>query len=165
MSDKLKWLPELILLKDYPAHEYIEAIYKVFEKDFECSKPLFGDYQVNLKRHPITKGKSATFWHLISTGDVESERDIDIRRCERIAWLRPIIEKYNPEIKSNEIVWWVEQRKGEERFHLALDDFSYLVVIAKRKDYVLLWTAFCIEREHQRRKYKKKYENYWSIKS
>lgn len=164
MVDNPGWLPPLILLNDYSANEYLEVVYKVFEKDFEYSKPKFGNYVVKLKRHPLYDNKSATFWHMISEGEVESERMPDIRRCERIGWIRPIMEKFDPDQSSNDIAWWIEKKKGEERFHLALMDFSYLVVVAIRKDFVLPWTAFLVEYEHQRRKLKKRYENYWRVK-
>jgi hypothetical protein len=42
---------------------------------------------------------------------------------------------------------------GRERgWHLALSDFSYLVILADRREYVLPQTAFCVDREHQREK-------------
>lgn len=164
MSDDLNWLPPLVLLNDHPANEYLDVVYKIFERDFEHSKPTFASYEVRLKRHPISKGKSATFWHMVSEGEIESERTPDIRRCERIGWIKPIMEKFSPNQPNNDIVWWIEKRRNEERFHLALKDFSYLVVIASRGEYVLPWTAFYIEYEHQRRKLKKKYESYWNSK-
>lgn len=47
---------------------------------------------------------------------------------------------------------------------LALSDFSYKVVLAERSvkadssDFLLLWTAFPIWQEHQRRKFRKEFE-------
>lgn len=164
MSDELDWLPKLILLQDYPANEYIEVVYQIFKRDFEDSKPKFGNYPVRLKKHPVSKDKSATFWHMVSTGEIESERDIDVRRCERIGWVKPIMEKFDLQNNDTDILWWIEKRGSEQRFHLALKDFSYLVVIANRGEYVLPWTAFYIEYEHQRQKLKKKYESYWNNK-
>ena len=42
-----------------------------------------------------------------------------------------------------------------------LPDFSYIVVVADRDEYVLPWTAFCVERPHQQHKLRKEYEAYW----
>lgn len=164
MSNDLDWLPPLILLNDYLANEYLNAVYEIFKQDFEYSKPKFANYEVRLKKHPIYKDKSATFWHMISEGGIESERMPNIRRCERIGWIKPIMEKFSLSQPSNDIVWWIEKRKAEERFHLALKDFSYLVIVANRSHYVLPWTAFPIEHVHQKQKLKKKYENYWNSK-
>ncbi|OOF88180.1 hypothetical protein BKG94_07725 [Rodentibacter ratti] len=167
MGDENNWLPDLLLLEDFGGdwEKYFNAVYRIFERDFERSKPIFAGHTVNLKRHPTYNDKSATFWHTISEGKDESERTPDIRRCERIAWLKPIFEEFQ-EVKPTEnskIRWWLEMRGKEERYHLALPDFSYVVVVAKRTNFVLPWTAFYVEYNHQRRKYQKKYEKYWDI--
>ncbi|MFC0992100.1 hypothetical protein ACFGWD_09870 [Pasteurella multocida] len=163
--DENNFLPELILLEDFSGNweNFFQTIYQIFERDFENAKPRFGKYQVNLKRHPTYNGKSATFWHMISEGKDETERTPDIRRCERIAWIKPMLENFCETKAENSslILWWVEKRGNEARYHLVLPDFSYLVVVAKRRNFVLPWTAFYVEYEHQRRKYKKKYEMFW----
>jgi len=53
---------------------------------------------------------------------------------------------------------WRNQRNKDARVVIALDDFSYLVVLADRGRYVLLWTAYSVEREHMRRKLRKEYD-------
>ncbi len=84
----------------------------------------------------------------------------DLRRCERIRWPRSIIEGADTKyVKS-----WKNSRKGEERLVLALEDFSYVVVLADRSDYVLLWTAYCVEYEHRRRKLREEYEAFTNQK-
>ena len=44
------------------------------------------------------------------------------------------------------------------RPHLALRDFSYIVVLIQRKTHFKLFTAFPVEREARRLKYRKEYE-------
>lgn len=57
----------------------------------------------------------------------------------------------------------MEGKRGakEWRYVLALSDFSYMVIVTDRGEYVLPWTAYYIEYEHQRRKYKKKWQEFW----
>mgnify|MGYP005855260721 CR=1 FL=1 len=150
------WLPGLEELGAYGGDwgRYLEAIYAIFCADFVRSKPQFRGARLGLKRHPVIEGKEATFWHIISEGSDEKERLPDMRRCERIRWPRPIIEnEESPEIKV-----WTEVRKGEERIHLWLEAEGYLTVLNRRRDY-LLWTAY-VDREHQRKKYHKRWERY-----
>ena len=166
-------LPSLILLSEYGGiwDVYFETVYSVFETDFVHSKPKFGTYRVNLKHHPSYDGKSATFWHMISEGNIESERVPDIRRCERISWVKYFMEKFNGDKPdgNSKLLWWIEIRHGrggrEERIHLTNSNYDYIVVIANRKQYVLPWTAFYVEYDHQRRKYKKKFQEYWKNNS
>lgn len=103
--------------------------------------------------------KEATFWHLVSTGKIEEDRNIDLRRCERIRWPKPIIEHST---EQGHIYVWVEEINKEERIHLLCARERYLVVLAVRKGYVLPWTAFFIEYDHQLRKKLKRYEEYKS---
>lgn len=158
MDSTPDWLPPLVLLSDYQNDwsHYLEVLYRLFCKDFVTSKPNFEGRRFALKRHPVTDGKEATFWHIISEGDVESERLPNLRRCECIRWPRPIIEA----VKSKELKCWKNKRKEEERILIALEDFSYVVILADRGDYILLWTAYCVEREHTRQKLRKEYEAY-----
>ena len=156
MSDCLNWLPDLITLTDCDGNwaRYLETIYEHFRDDFVRSKPTYPDKRFALKRHPVSQGKEATFWHLISEGKDEDERLPDMRRCERIRWPRPMIEA----IKSNDVNVWRNIRGRNERIVIAVGDFSYVVILDDREDYVLLWAAYCVEREHRRKKLAKEYD-------
>ena len=154
------WLPPLVLLEDHDGdwELYEEALYEHFCNDFVRSRPEFLGKRVGLKRHPLEKGKEATFWHLISEGAVENERIPDMRRCERIRWPRPIIHG----CRSTGVKVWRQQRNGETRIAIALSDFTYVVILAERSgengSYHLPWTAFCVERERQRLKFQREWE-------
>lgn len=43
---------------------------------------------------------------------------------------------------------------------IATKDFSYMVVLEEPKNYILLWTAFYLEKKHQREKKEKEYLKY-----
>lgn len=150
-----QWLPELVELSrcrgDWQA--YVELLYACFREDFIDSVPQFPHRRWAMKRYPEYKGKEATFWHIISEGDDEAERLPDLRRCERIRWPRSIIDAF----QSQRVRAWEQRRRGERRIVLALPDFSYVVVLADRGSYVLLWTAFNVDRAHQRRRYEREY--------
>lgn len=153
------WLPELVLFLDYEGNweKYLDAIYGFFKKDFIDSKPKFRGKTLGLKKHPLTLGKEATFWHFIQEGEIEEERIPDFRRCERIRWPRPIIE-YS---EDSCIKFWKNERKGEKRICLWFEQENYLVVLAERNKYILPWTAYLVTRNHTKRKLKKEYELYW----
>lgn len=111
-------------------------------------------------------GQCHTFWHIVTQGADEESRVPDLNRCERATWPRAILDEFAvvyPNPSSDRIAWWVEKRGGEDRFHIALIDFSYLVVVADRGEYVLLWTAFPVDRDHQRRRRRAAYERFWKI--
>ena len=151
-------LPSLILLEDHSGNwdSYLTALYELFKQDFIQSKPTFRGRTLALKKHPMLRGKEATFWHFITEGEVEEERMPNLRRCERLPWVKPIIES----TPHDDIKFWIEKRGKEERIHLCYGDWEYLVVLADRGTYLLPWTAFYIDQGHRRRNLEKRYNTY-----
>lgn len=159
MSESPDWLPALVLFEEFKGNwdSYLETIYTYFRQDFMDSHPVFQGRRLGLKRHPVTHGKEATFWHMISEGKVEKDRVPDFRRCERIRWPKPVIEhEKDPKVK-----YWVSVKRNENRIHIWLETEDYVVVLADRRGYLLLWTAFLITREHTRQKLRREYNAYW----
>lgn len=166
MNEAPDWLPPLVLLNHYGGDwkAYLEAIYDCFKQDFIDSNPVFQGRRLGMKRHPLSCGKEATFWHMISEGSEEENRIPDLRRCERIRWPRPVIEHENdPKVK-----YWVsvKGKKGkEDRIHIWLEEEDYVVVLADRRGFLLPWTAFLVTRQHTKEKLRKEYETYWKNRS
>jgi hypothetical protein len=161
MANKPSWIPALVLFDDYGGdwNKYLDAVYQFFKQDFVNNQPKFQGKRLGLKRYPIIQGKEATFWHLISEGKYEPDRLPDLRRCERIRWPRPIIEsgEQAPLLKV-----WENTRDGEKRIclWLSFDNEDYLVVLAKREGYLLLWTSYPVIQAHTKRKLQKEYDAY-----
>lgn len=149
------WLPELILLDDYDGDwsAYIDDVYKAFHNNFIVSKPNYKGRPVAVRREPRDQGKEAGFWHATSQGQTEWERTPDIRRCERIKWIRRLIECTEKE----KVRTWETIRGADRRIIISLPDFSYIVVLAIRKTYTIFVTAFFVEYENRRRKFKREW--------
>lgn len=133
---------------------YCNILYAIFTHDFMETPPAFEGLTVSAIRAPMYEGKSGSFWHLISQGDVEEERLPDLRRCERIRWPRAIIDH------ADDVKVWRNTRKNKIHVCLWLKEENYLVVLGQRNGYFILRTAYLIENEHQQRKLQKEYEAY-----
>jgi hypothetical protein len=153
------WLPDLVRFEDFGGdwQRYLDALYDFFKKDFIQNRPVFEGRSLSLKRHPLSEGKEATFWHLISEGETEADRLPDMRRCERIRWPSPLIEHSQNRV----LKVWKNQRRGETRVCLWLEEQEYLLVLADRKGYILLWTAYMVDRPHTKKKLQREFEEYW----
>ena len=146
MSVSIENLPPIICLEDYGGDyaKYIDAIYSVFYNDFIAHKVRLGKYELRMKYHPAVQDRAYTFYHMTHKGDVENERIPDFRRCERIPWARPTIEK----TQILGLRFWEQTRSNYGRKHriciwLETDtDDNYYVILEVRNGYILLWTAF-----------------------
>ncbi|MBE0430692.1 MAG: hypothetical protein IBX67_02580 [Dehalococcoidia bacterium] len=160
---KPSWLPPLVCFSHFGGEwdRYIEAVYTYFKADFIDSRAHFRNRVITLKRHPLLGGKETTFWHITSEGEEEDKRVPDIRRCERIRWPRPMIEHHDDgSIRCWPNIRATARRRNERRIVLWFYDEDYVVVLADRGRYVLLWTAYYVSWGHTRRKLLREYEDY-----
>ncbi len=149
------WLPPLILLNEYGGDwsRYLEGVYECFKNDFKARVVTFRGLPIRTRYHPSYQNRDYSFWHLIQEGQLEEERTPDLRRCERIAWIRAVIEHSNdPTVRV-----WENERFGERRALLWLEE-EFLVVLGDRRKYWLLLTAYTTEHQHRRNKLRKEYE-------
>ena len=144
------WLPSLILLEDYAGNwdRYLAEVYGVFYGDFRSSRPIFGGQAVKYDDR-LQNGKETAFWHMISEEDkATGQRLPDLRRCERIRWVRTVIEH----IDDERVSVWENERHGRKRIVLWMEEQDYLVVLEERPKGYFLLTAYRTNREHTRRK-------------
>lgn len=155
MDDKIA-LPRRVCLQDYGGdyHRYIDAIYEIFENDFIRKKTCLGSHELRLKFHPIFQERAYTFYHMTHKGEKEDERIPDLQRCECMPWAKPTIEH----VTHWKLKFWRQnRRRSKDRMCICFenpdDDIAgYFVIVEVRADYVLLWTAFVSEYNHEMRK-------------
>ena len=91
------WLPELEYCDDLSQWaEYEEMIYDIFIDDFITDVPQFKGKDIKIREYPRIDGKEESFYHVTCKDYFKTmERNPDLRRCERIRWVRAFIENYN----------------------------------------------------------------------
>lgn len=144
------WLPDALQYGDFDGdwERFLAAVYQIFERDFKQSRPTYRRFPVEYDSR-IEDGKEAVFWHLTSQYDEKTgNREMDLRRCERIPWPSPIIEHPN----DKQLSVWKNKRGKEIRILLWLEGMDYLVVLKESRKTVILLTAFCTDRDHTRNK-------------
>lgn len=144
--------------------EYENAIYEIFKNDFINTYPTFDNKRVKIRYHPIEFGKEEAFFHVTCQDYLkDGERAPDLRRCERIRWVRKFIENYdcreNCEPCDGVKVWY-KPYKNNQRVHILLEEEKYMVVVEKREKYCLLITAYYLDKEHTLRKKLSEYNKY-----
>ncbi len=139
--------PDLIPFKafdgDWAAYE--TELHRIFIAEIARGGLIFRGERVNCRRLPEAAGRWASFWHLVQEGRVEDDRTPDLRRCERIRWVRWVIENA---AKHAEIDMW-QNTRGTEVNTLLWYREEYLVVLGQRQGYLLLRTAYCTDRSRR----------------
>ncbi len=155
--------PDLIYFEDYQGNfkNYFDAVYQIFSAHFLKSNPNFEGIRVTAPCYPEVDGLSRTFYHITHQGDDEQNREPDIRRMERIRFPKFKIENH----PHAELLVWEKKIRRDTRIHILNIAERYLLVLNKRKNYLLLWTAFYIEHNHSLRKKRKEYETYKKTKT
>jgi hypothetical protein len=145
-------LPELITLDSCNGdwNNYLNTIYDIFCDEIVKSRISFLGLPVKCQYRPETQGKHFGFWHLISEGHSEEDRTPDFRRCERIRWISYIINNSD----SKEIHCWENKRGSNRHIVLWLPEEKFVVVLARRKEYVMLKTAY-VHHERKTSKFEK----------
>ena len=128
---------------DWPAYE--TALDRIFLNEIARGGIRFRGDPVNCRRMPETAGRWAAFWHLVQEGRIEDDRLPDLRRCERLSWVRWTIESAQT---LPEIDMW-ENTRGTEVNVLLWYREEYLVVLARRPGYWLLRTAYCTDQSRR----------------
>jgi hypothetical protein len=136
-------LPDEIKLSDFSGDwtSYKEAVYRAF-CDEVVDKLSFLGLPIKCRYFQPIDGMHRTFWHLITTDRGQSnndeEREVDMRRCEKIRWISHIIRHSD----SVDIKCWENKRGSNTNIILWLENENYMIVLSKRKDYYLLITAY-----------------------
>lgn len=166
MINESCWLPSQECLSDYDSWEiYQETLYSIFKADFLDSHPLFENVRVSVKHYPIEFGKEEAFLHITCKDyDGNGKRVPDLRRCERIRWIRAFIENYNCDPRlcadCDGVKTWREPYKNRTRIHILLEEERFIVILEQRPDYFLLITAFYLDYDNALIKQLRHYEQY-----
>lgn len=153
--DNEEWLGDLVLLSGDPI-EYVELLYSHFTHDFIDTRPRFDGQQV-LHDGNDDGGKCACFVHITNKEDRDAGgRVMDLRRCERICWIRPVIENSN----IDKVLRWDEEKGKQRRIFLYLAEERFLVILQAVKYGYLLVTAYYVEGDRSHQRFLKKYERY-----
>ena len=153
--------PDLIEYNDN-WEEYIDFLYSYYE-DFIVNAGIeFNRLPLRTRYKPATDGKGYGFWHVISSGEIENEREIDFRRCERISYISYWVN--NAQEPPSDIYWWKNKRGTDTHIVIANDSTKYIVILAERNGYYLLKTAYKSRSrryEQLKTECKKYWENPW----
>lgn len=123
---------------------YLDSIYEIYLDEVIRNSLTFKGKLVRARHNPATQGKGFAFWHVISTGSNEEDRLPDLRRCERIRWIKWIIKKADQ--GTDGILIWTNERtlrRGTAvRTLIFCEAVDYLVILEERANTFMLVSAY-----------------------
>lgn len=145
---------------------YEENIYDAFLDSFVRASVQFRGVRVSTQFRPETRGKGYSFWHTISEAPDrnnrnEDDRIPDLRRCERILWIRWVIENAG----NDDFLWWENQRQGNTHVVIWARNHDFAVVLAKRSDYYVLKTAYAELKPHRKATFETEWTVFWAAQN
>lgn len=137
---------------------YKEGLYKVFKKDFIEGQVYFHRKPVDIIHESFFEGKERSFWHIISAGNEDVNRNPDPNRCASIRWVKPLIED-NGDCENYR--YWIKyhDQTKKDRHYIWCVSRKYMVILEDRGEYYKLITAYNVEIYNEKR-YKKDFERY-----
>ena len=127
--------------------QYEDHLYEIFLETVVRGGLTFKGLPVKSQYRSETNNKGFSFWHIISQGDQENERTPDFRRCERIRWISWIIREAD---LNQGISWWENKRSNKTHVVLWCESEQFAVILAQRKDYYLIKTAYMVKPNRER---------------
>ena len=158
MADNSLVFPQHIHMNDFDGNfkAYFLAVYEIFLDCFVRKGCAYHGTKVTAQKHPEVDGIHRTFYHITHEGEDEQNRIPDLERMARIRYPHFVITS----CPHDELLVWEKTVGRDERIHILNEAESYIVVLTKRRGYLLFWTAFYIQQKHTMRKKKKEYEAY-----
>ncbi|MBU0537573.1 MAG: hypothetical protein KKG00_05325 [Bacteroidetes bacterium] len=153
-----EWLPDIICLEDHDndPEKYLGHLFSIYEKDFVNGTSLtFGGNRV-LTATNIIDGKPSTFIHVTTEEQGAATRTVDLRRCERMCWIRPIIENSD----LDDILIWENTRgsgkKLKKNVILFFEKGDFVIILLELKNVYYIVSAYHV-RPHTKEKLLREY--------
>jgi hypothetical protein len=176
MCSEPAWLPVKAQVDPWSygaGQDTYEILYEIFRRDFVISKPRYLAREI-WYFGVIEDGKEAIFWHLTTRNikkkplprrmrgvveeiPVEEERYPDLRRSERLPWIRPLIENsVQPEV----LAWDYKEGDGNIHVYIWIKSGDFVVIMKKYPDNrCRLVTSYFVDNDYTKSDFERKYKN------
>lgn len=174
MCNNRAWLPPMAQVSPWQHggnNDTYEMLYSVFCQDFVGPRPRYAGHQVWY--YPdMEDGKEKIFWHLTSreekakpvprrmrhivgAAQQPAQRYPDLRRSERLPWVRPLIENATQPVV---LAWDYQEGNGDIHTYVWLKDSDFVVIMKKYPDgRRRLITSFYVDKDYKRQDFERKY--------
>lgn len=123
----------------------------------------FRGKNVDIIHEKFFEGKERSFWHIISEGDADADRELNTERCASIPWAKPLIEDDGNCEKYRIWAKWHDKSK-RDRYYICCTEVNYMVILEDRGTHYKLITAYNVL-DYKVKSYEKDYNKYAQTKT
>ncbi|MBW2663664.1 MAG: hypothetical protein JRD93_17205 [Deltaproteobacteria bacterium] len=170
-----EWLPEMVQVSPWcngGNNDTYEMLYQIFSRDMKNHDLKYSGFDVWFFKE-IEDGREKIFWHLTSRkqkarrvprrkrrfydeDEIPAERLPDLRRSERLPWVKALIENTG---KNGISAWDYEEGNGSIKTYVWLKNCDFVVIMKKYPNNSRrLVTSFYVDREYKQRDFESKYD-------
>ena len=166
------WLPEMARVDPWTEATYA-MLYMIFCRDIRDAELRYQGREVWFFKE-MDGGKEALFWHLTTRKNkvepiprrkknvfsvdqvtAEQERLPDLRRCERLPWVKPLIEHGNdPDV----LAWDYEEGDRTIKTYVWIQAYDFVVIMKRFPNGTRrLITSFYVDNRYTKADFERKY--------
>jgi len=153
------WLPPMLTVMPWQSDTY-EALYAVFCRDLRRGDLSYLGFNVWFYPNTEEDGKEAIFWHLTSRLDKSQDPPVrlpDLRRSERLNWIRPMI--FRCPCGAGDLLDWDHlEGDGAIKTYIWIQQHDFVIILKKLPDGRRRLITSCHLDNHEREKMRKKWE-------
>ena len=166
----LKWLPDIIPFSNFNSdlNKYLDHLHNIFKRDFIDSRLLYNNKLVLFDNREINN-YPVCFWHLVTEDKTKDYNRVDIEnisllRCERICWIRPMIENHTHDAIS---VWENTRYNRGKKNNIVffIEDCDYVVILTNVKNRFYLVTAYFVNYPNRKKQLIQERDNFLQCKN
>jgi len=168
------WLPDIVCVDPWTQSTY-DMLYRIFCRDIRDNELRYFGKEVWIFPE-MEDDREKIFWHLTTryvkkikiprrkkkfypAGQtfIEEGRYPDFRRCERLPWIRGLIENAKePEV----LAWDYKEGNLKKKTYVWLKNYDFAVIMKKYPDGKRrLITSFYVDNPYKRKDFERKYAN------
>lgn len=153
------WVPGMVPVDPWRSNTY-DILYEVFTRDLLNRRLTYLGFHVWFYPHSDEDGRKEIFWHLTTRTDRREAPPVrfpDLRRSERLSWVRSLIERCRCPV-GDVLDWDHLEGDGAIKTYVWLQNHDFVVIMKKLGDgQRRLITSYHLDGESQRVKMLKKW--------
>lgn len=158
MSETCINMPPLTLMSDFNNDwkTYMNHLYQIYLNNFFNGEVRYNNNKIKTFTNLNYEGHQQSFEHITTKGS--KDRLYNEARCERLQWIKPILEGACRD--CGDILTWKERDRGKLNIVIWCKSTDYVIILEQRGNDYYLISAYKVIYSNKRSDLEKHYQEY-----